>query len=144
MGSRSPVTARKSSKNNPLARLRALPEAIIAALSHASSSARLLFGIAAGTFAWLLFNRLSAHPFDDWRTGFPLLILFYTVYFGLVEGVVKVVQREQVQREQARSEQLFEITKGLKANADDTLEIAKTIRRLGMKILDHLEEQNDR
>jgi len=132
---------------------RVIPQKIIDAMAHASSSRRFLLLITVLTAGWLVVNRLLPNPFDDWRTGYPLLVLGFTVYFGLVEGVMKVVQAEQTQREEVRATaiatqtfQIFELSQELREYAKraekgqaDMIALATGFQKIANKILDKIE-----
>ncbi len=77
----------------------AIINGIVEAVSHISSNKPLFVVILLGSAWWMLYNGFARHPFDSPGSGYPLLILIYTIVFGLYEGAMKIVQAAQVRRD---------------------------------------------
>jgi hypothetical protein len=133
---------------------RVLPQKLIDWLAHASSSRHFLMLIVVLTVGWLAVNRLVPHPVDDWRTGYPLLVLAFTIYFGIVEGVMKVVQAEDSARQRksdqlvaqqtqtilAMTQEMRRVVKRGAKNEENLIVMAQAIRDSGIKTLDELND----
>lgn len=78
---------------------RAALGAIIWPLVELGSNRILLAGIEIITLLWVVDAIWAPHPIDSWTAGLPRLVLWYTLWFGLVEGATKVVQADQARRD---------------------------------------------
>ena len=131
---------------------RILPHKAMEFLASLSSSRRILFFICAFTVGWIFINWIIPHPLDDPRTGYPLLVLAFTIYFGIVEGVMKVKQAEdaavQLSRDLLIAEQtttilglikeVRDLTTKSSENDANMLLFATTFEALAQRILDKL------
>lgn len=84
----------------------ALVTVIVWPLVELGSNRVLLAGIVIITVAWVLNAQFAHHPWDDWKAGLPKLVLWYTLWWGLVEGATKVVQADQARRDRKRDAEM--------------------------------------
>ena len=77
----------------------ALVDGIVGTVIWLSSNKILFAGLIVLTIWWLTYNYFAPKPFDDYRRGYVLLVLWYTIVFGIWEGAQKVVQAVQIKRD---------------------------------------------
>ncbi|MHB1798060.1 MAG: hypothetical protein ACYCUI_07110 [Vulcanimicrobiaceae bacterium] len=77
----------------------AIVDGIVGAVVWLSSNKILFAGLIVLTVWWLSYNYFAPRPFDDYRHGYVLLVLWYTIVFGIWEGAQKVVQAVQMKRD---------------------------------------------
>lgn len=89
--------------------LNAIVTAIVWPLVELGSNRILLAGIVLITVTWVLNAQFAHHPWDDWKAGLPRLVLWYTLWWGLVEGATKVVQADQARRDRKRDAEMKQL-----------------------------------
>ena len=77
----------------------AIVDGIVESVVWLSSNKILFAGLIVLTIWWLTYNYFAPKPFDDYRRGYVLLVLWYTIVFGIWEGAQKVVQAVQIKRD---------------------------------------------
>lgn len=97
-------------------------DAVVHLIIALSSSKGLFAIIVLVTVWWILYNLLSPHPFDDWKSGLPRLVFGYTIIFGLWEGAQKIVQAIQIKHDQG-------VQQMMQQALDDIESLAIDIRR---------------
>lgn len=130
-------------------------DATVNFFTHLSSNKALFVGIVALTIWWYGYNRITPHPFDDPRAGYPTLVFWYTIVFGLYEGAQKIVQAVQMKRDekvQKIMQQSLESIEDLSLSIREELDRSRerdeaasqrddTLRLLILKLLDRIDDK---
>ena len=96
--------------------------------------------ILSATLIWIAWNRFSPiERFDEPFQGYPNLVFIYTIYFGLVEGIMKVVQAQQQKHDESEKEILDQILKETHNQTKVIHNLVKIHLVLGKRTLEILE-----
>ncbi len=106
----------------------AIVDGIVGAVVWLSSNKILFAGLIVLTIWWLTYNYFAPKPFDDYRRGYVLLVLWYTIVFGIWEGAQKVVQAVQMKRDHHMQDLMLQGIAVSQQSLDSIAELVVAIR----------------